>query len=169
MKILGPDHQPAVRAVGKKLSALLEPIECVWEDEAGNRFRLRPSTGFLFDGASIPRPLWSALGLAPHGVMDGPALFHDFPYHYQGKMPPGTYQFLSKRCGWIDMYTPMSRELADDLLHALVLHFKAAGAVKAWLIWSGVRAGGWAAWRRDDDNRKLKEFDDVFAAQMEGP
>lgn len=168
MKILAPDKQPATRAVGKKLSQLIEPIVLEWEDDYGNRFRMTPTLNFLFDGASIPRPLWSPLGLAPHGVMDGPALAHDFAYHYQGAMPPGSYQVWSTR-GWIDMQTPMVRDVADELLQALVVHFGAADKVKAYLIWVGVRIGGGYAWRRDDDGRKLAEFDTVFKETMERP
>ena len=168
MKILAPDKQPATRAVGKKLSQLIEPTELVWEDDYGNRFRMVPTLHFLFDGASIPRLLWSPLGLTPHGVMDGPALFHDFPYHYKGKMPPGSYQLLTSR-GWIDMQTPMSRDVADALLEALVLHFKAAGKAKARLVYAGVRICGWIAWNRDDDRRKLTQFDVLLAAEMDRP
>ena len=85
MKILAPKHHPAVRAIGKRLSVTLERTIYEWKD-GNNHHRLVIPEGFLFDGASIPRPLWSLLGLAPHGVMDGPALAHDFVYHHKGVM-----------------------------------------------------------------------------------
>lgn len=36
--------------------------------------------GFIFDGASVPRALWSFM--APTGIMFLPGLFHDFGYRY---------------------------------------------------------------------------------------
>ena len=36
--------------------------------------------GFVFDGASIPRPLWGVL--APTGLLLIPGLIHDFAYRY---------------------------------------------------------------------------------------
>ncbi len=37
-------------------------------------------SGFIFNGASIPRPFWSFL--TPTGILFLPALFHDFGYTY---------------------------------------------------------------------------------------
>lgn len=37
--------------------------------------------GFIFDGASIPRPLWWLL--SPTGLLLIPSLIHDFAYRYQ--------------------------------------------------------------------------------------
>jgi len=167
MRILAPDKHPAVRSVGKNLSVTLEDVTFEWLD-GNNHHRLIVPTGFLFDGASIPWALWSALRLAPHGAMDGPALAHDFIYHHKGDMPPGSYQ-LKTANGWFDMLSPLRRDVADDMLKALVVHFKAAGEVRASLVWVGVRVGGWYAWRRDDDGRKLAEFDTVFEETMERP
>lgn len=36
--------------------------------------------GFVFDGASIPRPLWGLL--SPTGLLLVPGLIHDFAYRY---------------------------------------------------------------------------------------
>ena len=36
--------------------------------------------GFVFDGASIPRPLWGIL--SPTGLLLIPGLIHDFAYRY---------------------------------------------------------------------------------------
>ena len=40
--------------------------------------------GFVYDGASIPRPVWSLVGLYPGGVMEEPALLHDYLYIHGG-------------------------------------------------------------------------------------
>ena len=68
--------------------------------------------------------------------------------------------------GWIDMLSPFRRDVSDEMLKALVMHFRAAGKVKASLVYAGVRAGGRRAWSRDDDKRKMQQFDEVLAKEM---
>jgi len=166
VKILAPTVQPLCRPIGRKLSTTLEEVEYRWIGDNGLEYRLIVPNNFIFDGASIPRLLWTATGLAPHGVMDGPALPHDFGYHYQGDFPAGSYQLKSLNGLWYDCAVPMQREQLDSLLHALCLHF-GIGSYRAGLVWSGVRLGGWWAWLRDDDKRKLAIFDQV-AADIQG-
>lgn len=41
---------------------------------------LKIPKGFIFDGASIPRPFWNLL--VPDGILFIPSFFHDFAYRY---------------------------------------------------------------------------------------
>ena len=38
--------------------------------------------GFIFDGASIPRPLWSTLGILPIGYHMPASVVHDYLYRH---------------------------------------------------------------------------------------
>jgi len=50
-----------------------------WEFEFEGKTFVIPA-GFVFDGASIPRPLWGIL--SPTGILLIPGLIHDFGYRY---------------------------------------------------------------------------------------
>lgn len=88
-------------------------------------FTVTVATGFVTDLASIPRGLWNIL--PPVGAYDRAAVVHDVLY----QQPP----------------LGLDRALADAVL-------KEAMAVchvsrwRRWLIWSGVRVGGWTVWHR---------------------
>lgn len=49
-------------------------------DIDGTRYDVVIPKGFIFDGASIPRPLWPLL--SPIGLLLIPGLIHDFGYRY---------------------------------------------------------------------------------------
>ncbi len=92
-------------------------------------------TGFVSDLASVPRIIFAYLitgGRAP-----GPAVVHDLLYQHPG----------------FD-----DRELADQILYEAMgvaapeLGFEPETPVIRSLIYAGVRAGGWYAWR--DDKRR---------------
>ncbi len=52
-----------------------------WEYQLEENTRIILHKGFKFDGASIPRPLWSLLN--PIGLLLIPGLIHDYGYRYQ--------------------------------------------------------------------------------------
>lgn len=154
IEIIAPRAQPFTRAVTSKLSETRTAVVYQWVCD-GVDFRLVVPSGYRFDGASIPRFAWTPLGLAPHGVMDGPALLHDYTYNYQGDFPPGAYQ-IQVYGVWQDCKRSMPRSEADELLRELCRHFKVGNSVKIWLVWAAVRSCGWWAWMRDDADRKQK-------------
>lgn len=153
IEIIAPILQPLFRAIGKRLSELQEDVDLVFRVD-GVLYRLRAFKGEKIDGASIPWILWTLIRLAPHGVMDGPALWHDLIYKFMGVMPKGVYQYWTGEA-WVDCEVPISRGLADAVLEALCEHWE-IGKYKPRLVWAGVRAGGWWAWRRDDHKRMDK-------------
>lgn len=81
--------------------------------------------GFDSDLASIPRWLPTLLRLAlPDRLRTAAAaILHDWAYALGG----------------------LSREAADDLFYE-ALRASGVGTVRSWLMWAGVRAGGWWAW-----------------------
>ena len=81
--------------------------------------------GFVSDGASIPRLLWTLLGhpwAEPHGRA---AVLHDWLYA-----------------------TGLVTRARADALFLESLQALEVGRVKRWTLCAGVRAGGWLAWRR---------------------
>ena len=152
IKIISAE-QPWCKAINKKLSVALG--KHVYEFEVnGIRYAVEITKDFIFDGASIPRAIWGVIGLAPHGVMDGPGLLHDFCYHYKGDFPLGSYYIQDVNGAWYICTVPMSKAVSDEILKLLCVHFKACGNFKAHLVWSGVAAFGVFAWNSDDVERK---------------
>lgn len=148
---------PTMQSIGSGgLSEVKEDIDLEFLYE-GTLYRMRSFNEDVIDGASIPWFLWSPLRLYPHGKMDGPALWHDIPYHYTGEMPFERFQFWSEQNNkWLPVIEPMSRKFADALLYHLCKWF---GIKKrAYIIWTGVRSGGWWAWNRNDKARLTKKI-----------
>lgn len=154
MKIVNA-KQPLVRSVTRSLSVTESPTRYVFEYK-GHVYKIVVPEHFLFDGASIPRLLWTVLGLAPHGPMDGPALIHDFIYHYRGSLPEGSFEIYDKYGRiWVPCETPVTKNMADLLLRDLVSYFKICNRIKAHLVYLAVAVLGWRAWLNDDDWRKI--------------
>lgn len=92
-------------------------------------------TGFWTDGASVPRILWRIY--PPFGEYFRAAVVHDFMY-YRGA-------FVRSKC--------------DAIFREAIL---ACGCnrVTAWILWSGVRCGGWVAYGnyRKKENTSCKKY-----------
>ena len=65
--------------------------------------------GFVWDGATIPRTLWTITGIDPFGWVNAASLIHDYIYIAEGKMPDGAY---------------ISRKEADELFVKMLLELK---------------------------------------------
>lgn len=146
--------QPAVKAIDTKNSVTLKEWRMIFAIGSVTYVLIIPA-GFVFNGASIPRLLWTLLGLAPHGVMDGPALPHDFLYQVQGVIPRGCLKML-KNNRPVDSDRIITRAESDELLNLLCKFFKING-YRSWMVWAGVRVGGWHAWNRDTKVEKKTE------------
>jgi hypothetical protein len=84
--------------------------------------------GFPTDFASIPRGLWNIL--PPVGKYDSAAVCHDKLY----------------RDGGFDGQ-PIDRGTADRVLRE-AMDVCGVGRLQRWLIYSGLRIGGWVVWKR---------------------
>lgn len=93
----------------------------IYRAEAGRRFTV--PRGFITDLASIPRPLRGLLN--QNGKSRRPAVLHDFLYCVQS----------------------MTRAQADALFLEALKAAKVNAAVR-YVMWAGVRAGGWAYWSK---------------------
>jgi hypothetical protein len=118
---------PDIRPVDStKNYELREDWEVVWHGK-----RVAVPMGYQYDGASVPRWLWSITGLTPDGLMRLGALPHDWVYDHAGIMDTESFTRLE----------------ADQMMFDL---YRAAGMTKfgAGLAYRGVRIGGWLPWRR---------------------
>lgn len=102
---------------------LLQPLIYLTKVGAvsGKINRITVPTGFKTDLASIPQVLWNVL--PPLGKYDRAAVVHDYLYQHNG----------------------ITRAQAD----AVLLEAMAVSGVRAdqrWVIYAGVRVGGWAPW-----------------------
>lgn len=99
--------------------------------------------GFVFDGASIPRPLWAVL--SPVGLLLIPGLIHDFAYRY-------TYLWASTGSGRFERFGIELPRLAwDRLFLAISVRVNGMAGV-AFAAWLALVLFGWLAWR---NNRRL--------------
>jgi len=88
------EKQPEHRTIGKTerdgmIEVTTAPWYCQWVYQGDLRILTVP-VGYVWDGASIPRVAWTAIGLTPGGLMDAPSLAHDTLYRAAGgKKPSG--------------------------------------------------------------------------------
>ena len=103
-------------------------------------YKITVKKGFDFDGASIPKALWSVYGNPLSGKFRIAALVHDALYASQ-KLP---------------------REVADAIFLDLMKQHE-VGYMKRQTMYYAVRSAGWYAWRGHEESevKKYKEFINV--------
>ena len=94
---------------------------------------------FIFDGASVPRPLWPFLD--PTGLLFIGALVHDFGYRYRGLL-------LRTRATLPWQFERLSRPEIDETMRTIVVEVNDM-SVMAGIANAAVRVGGWLAWRNN--------------------
>ena len=95
--------------------------------------------GFETDYASIPRPLWTIL--PPRGKYNRPAIIHDFLYHF-APIDPTTLKRVNR--GRADYIIREACENVGDRF------------TQRWLIYIGLKVGGWVAWKNYRDKEKAE-------------
>ncbi len=98
-------------------------------------FKIRQ--GFIHDGASVPRLVWTISGLRPDGLLRAAALIHDALYQNCGQLP----------LGWMLPNRPFTRAESDTAFRE-IMKLAGVGWWKRKVAYAGVRAGGWASWRK---------------------
>ena len=99
-------------------------------------------SGFVFDGASIPRPLWGIL--SPTGSLLIPGLVHDFAYRYD-------YLWALDPTGVARKYkVDAGRKVWDPLFRDIGLAVNGI-AIIDWVAWRMLVGFGGFAWRSNRD------------------
>jgi hypothetical protein len=100
---------------------------------------------FVFDGASIPRPLWGVL--SPTGLLLIPGLIHDFAYRYD-------YLWALDSKGYVYKYKEKSGQwIWDSMFRKVGLEVNGMALIDT-LAWLALAVFGWWAWR---SNQKRNE------------
>jgi len=129
--------QPDIRPIADGKYRLESTYRLRYEDGAKRVvFKIRP--GFIHDGASVPRLVWTISGLRPDGLLRAAALIHDALYQNCGALP----------LGWIiPMRRPFTRSECDVIFRE-IMKLAGVGWWKRKVAYAGVRTGGWASWRK---------------------
>lgn len=111
----------------------------------GVLFRLKIPSGFTYDGASVPRWLWSFSNLTPDGDVRAAAALHDHIYEYDGTLPFGTHVMFYKE-NWHNCFGHgWSRKDADKLFRKVMKQAGIGERDRKLAYWS-VRLFGWIVW-----------------------
>jgi len=96
---------------------------------------IRVPKGFIFNGASIPRPLWPFL--APTGILFLPSLLHDFGYKYQCLLGIESTILLQSA----------NRAQFDKVFRSLSIEVNRLKVVSN-IAWGFLYLFGWKAWNQ---------------------
>lgn len=144
MNIEHPIEQPLLVPIHKRKYQLVEDYYFRWSSEKGNHVIVIPA-GFQTDGASIPRPLWSLVGMYPDGMIRAAAVVHDFLYQYGGHIPMEYHQLSKHKFVWNSCRLVITRKQADQLFR----HIMELSGIKSWrctLAYHTVRIFGGGSW-----------------------
>lgn len=125
-----------------------------WE-YGGVRRRLRIAAGFLYDGASSPRFLWTLTGIERDGPQRAAALIHDAMYRCKGRPQIETWivqeVWSEERQEWeVEAVAQWTRRNVDRLF-CRILREGGVPVVKRRMMYRGVRLFGWMFWRDKDE------------------
>ncbi len=109
-----------------------------FKDDEGDDLKIVLHKGFIFDGASIPRPLWALL--SPVGLLLLPGLIHDYGYKYDQlwrivdeEIFP--YKYKAGRDYWDDLFKKIGAEVNGF-------------ALINYIAWLGVKLSGGCAFKK---------------------
>jgi hypothetical protein len=151
MTLEQPDIRPYLTRRGWQYR-LHSPYFYEWEKD-GVRRRLRIAAGFEYDGASVPRPLWSLTGIERDGLQRAAALVHDVWYRCEGI--PGDWimqdVWSEGQQEWeTEPGVRWNREQVDALF-CRMLREAGISMLKRRMMYRGVRAFGWVFWKKKEE------------------
>lgn len=153
MRLFNFKGQPDVLPISEDLYQLDENYEVGLLHPKAGEIEVHVPEGFIYDGASVPRVLWSLTGLHPDGLMRAASLVHDYIYIWKGELKPYTEEHHHGAYSWtasirVPMAVKFTRKQADDLF---LLMLKASGMSwwKRNKAYAGVRLGGWVPWGKE--------------------
>ena len=169
--------QPITRTVGMRKFELMQDYTCYFYLH-GHLYKLVIFKGFIYDGASIPRWLWSVLGITPKGQHDSGTIFHDIVYMlYKARINGKLHAIVgheNDRCThelrtfvdgkWLSASDIISRNEADDIMFEIIESTENVD-IKNWRLVSmrmGIKFGGAKYWRRSTPLNQInpKQYSD---------
>jgi hypothetical protein len=141
-----PDIRPVLTRSGWSYR-LNSPYFYEWEKN-GVRRRLRIAAGFEYDGASVPRVLWTLTGIERDGLQRAGALVHDVMYRHEGRLPAGMQEVWSEgHQEWEPMPEVRWSRVEADALFCRMLREAGVSRLKRRMMYRGVRLFGWRFWK----------------------
>lgn len=137
-------EHPDIVPMTDKLYRLDEDYIYYWIKN-DTKYRITIPAGFVYDGASAPRIVWTISGIIPDGLIRAAALVHDWIYRYTGKLPDGSHQYLNKNDLWANIHGRWARKDADRLF-ARIMREANVPKSKRRLAYRAVRFFGWFSW-----------------------
>lgn len=136
-ELLTGDNQPDLRPVSKRCYRLNSKYSVRIQDVSNGRlYVVCVPAGFQSDGASVPRVVWTLVGLRPDGPIRAAALIHDYIYRSKGVVE------VSSVVGAKTL--DISRKNADRIFLSLM---RAAGmGGRANIAYWAVRSAFWKSW-----------------------
>ncbi len=116
-----------------------------WEYELEDGTRIVIPKGFVFDGASIPRPLWAIL--SPTGLLLIPGLIHDFGYKFDYLWALNTEEGEK----YIKVYEVSGQQFWDEMFYKVGMKVNEMEVINA-LAWLPLTLFGFIAWNNHRDN-----------------
>lgn len=107
----------------------------------GVEYRDSVPEGWLTDGTSVPRSVWSFFGITRDGLERGASWGHDWLYVNRGTI----YCERIKNDEWVPVYVKLSREDVDNIFYQTLLDLHISSK-RAQLMFDGVRKFGGSAW-----------------------
>jgi len=141
-----PINIPITLPDGRDGYILHEDYIYEWE-QAGDRWRFVVPKGFMYDGASVPRLVWTISGITPDGRIRAAATVHDEIYDCKGRIPDGMlYVFRDGK--WLEIRGSVwPREEADKIFERIMIE-SGISPYRAKKAYYAVRAFGWTGWKK---------------------
>ncbi len=140
-----PLNTPVMLKGGNEGYKLVEAYPYSWVHTDKVQRVITVPEGFLYDGASVPRLVWSLSGITPDGLIRAAALVHDFIYRHEGRLPRNSYGVLLND-RYVDYSDHRWQRVDADRLFARIMREAGVPTLKRRAAYLGVRAGGWASW-----------------------
>lgn len=149
--MLEANYPPDLRPIANNKYQLWQNWYYTWVKDDIIR-RIKIPAGFICDGASVPRGLWTITGITPDGLgIRSAALVHDFLYAHKGDLPEGSYQKLdssnSSNLKWIDLDEIWTRKNADRIF-CRIMRECGVSKFKRRMAYRGVRMFGWMFFKK---------------------
>lgn len=142
-KDIKPYPQPENIPLPQGNYMLTESFVYVWRAVGSGAFKIIVPRGFKYDGASVPRALWSILGVSKDGIHRAAATVHDFLYSRKGAVHGSRYA----RSRWRTCRFKITRKQADVKFYQM-LRDSGVGRVRAKAMYWAVRVFGGSSWKK---------------------
>lgn len=141
-----PDIRPVPNHIVDDFNYRLQDDWYFYFEKDNIEYRDNIPQGWLTDGTSVPRNIWSIFGITRDGLERGASWGHDWIYAHQGHL------FLHKWRDdkWVLTKLELSREDADNIFYRSLLYLKLSPE-RAKLMFTGVRKFGKTAWENGDE------------------